>query len=60
MIIDTDRLENQLATAADVVAALRALREGTPTATWNAIEATQPLLDALLCACADLEWMLEP
>ena len=59
MIIDTDRLEDQLETAAAVVAALRAFREGTTTATWDAIEAKQPLLDALLSACCDLEYLLE-
>lgn len=58
MIIDTDRLESQLETAADVVTALQALRAAVTTAQWDAFSKT-PQLEALLDACCDLEWMLK-
>jgi hypothetical protein len=57
MIIDTERLESQLQTARDAVATFRAYREAMPADALDALETTDPLLDALLCACADLEWV---
>jgi hypothetical protein len=58
MIIDTERLESQLKTARDAVATFRAYREAMPSDALDALETTDPLLDALLSACADLEWVL--
>jgi hypothetical protein len=61
MIIDTERLESQLKTARDAVATFRAYREAMPSDALDALDAletTDPLLDALLSACADLEWVL--
>jgi hypothetical protein len=58
MIIDTERLESQLQTARDAVATFQAYREAMPSDALDALETTDPLLDALLSACADLEWVL--
>ena len=60
MLIDTDRLADQLQTAASVVTALEALRGGLTDAQWESIEKQHPALGTLLDACADLEWMLTP
>ena len=60
MLIDTERLVDQLETAASVVAALEALRGAWSEAQWETIEQQHPALGTLLEACADLEWMLKP
>lgn len=60
MLIDTDKLEDQLETAASVVAALVAYKAASTEAEWEAMETEQPLLMALLDACSDLEYMLTP